>query len=185
MKVIVGLGNPGKKYSENRHNIGFKVVDRLAAENRLRLRKSLSQKAWLGEFNSESNLFLLAKPISFMNNSGSSVARILARHKVSSQNLLVIYDDADLDLGLMRLRSGGSSAGHKGIASVLEVLGRKDISRLRVGIGRFKQGDLADYVLSDFSRSEKERLDMVISRAAIASLEWFQEGKEKTIKLEL
>jgi len=185
LKAIVGLGNPGKKYLENRHNIGFRVIDKLAAENRLRLKRSLSQKAWLGEFNSESHVFLLAKPVSFMNNSGISVARILARYKVSPQNLLVVYDDADLDLGLMRLRKSGSSAGHKGIASVLEVLGRKDISRLRIGIGRFRQGDLADYVLSDFSQAEKEKLDMVISRAAIASLEWFKEKKEKTIKVEL
>ncbi len=183
MKIIVGLGNPDKKYSENRHNIGAKVIERLAAEYSIKLRRSIRQKAWLGELQTEADNFLLVKPRTYMNNSGLCVGKIFARYKVSLQDLLIVYDDADLQLGTLRIKKSGSSGGHRGIGSIMAVLGREEINRLKVGIGRSTGSDLADYVLSDFSQEEKKYLEKVIGEAAKISLDWFKERKEETVKI--
>ncbi len=188
MKIIVGLGNPGKNYSENRHNIGFKVIDRLArqagAGYGFRLKRSIRQKAWLGQIRKEQDSFLLVKPRTYMNRSGLCVNKVLAKHKVSLDDLLIIYDDADLELGTLRIKKSGSSGGHRGIGSIIDILGREEISRLKVGIGRPPKGGLTDYVLTNFSLREKEKLDLVLSEAAKLSLNWFEEKKEKTVKID-
>ncbi len=184
MKIIVGLGNPGKNYSESKHNIGFAVIDKLATQYQVRLKRAIRQKAWLGQLRRGPGHFLLVKPKTYMNNSGDCVSRVLAKYKVSLQDLLVVYDDADLDLGLMRLRKGGSSAGHRGIASVMNALGRQEVNRLKVGIGRLNCGDLTNYVLSCFSRDEIKKVNRIISEAAKVSLDWFKERKEKTVKID-
>jgi peptidyl-tRNA hydrolase, PTH1 family len=189
LKVIVGLGNPGKKYSENRHNIGFKVIDQLACRYKVKLKRSIRQKAWLGELRIDSDCFLLVKPKTYMNASGLCLNRVLAKYKVSSEDLLVIYDDADLDFGTLRIKKSGSSAGHRGISSIINVLGTKEINRLKVGIGRpaFRGGDcqlpLTEYVLSNFSGEEKKQLKEVIVKAVEVSLDWFKDRKEKTVKI--
>ncbi|MCF7872794.1 MAG: aminoacyl-tRNA hydrolase [Candidatus Omnitrophica bacterium] len=191
MKIIVGLGNPGKKYSENRHNIGFKIVDQLAGRYKIKLRRSIRQKAWLGELRIGSDYFLLVKPKTYMNASGLCVNRVLAKYKVLTEDLLVIYDDADLDLGVLRIKKSGSSAGHRGMASIIDALGTKEINRLKVGIGRPtpSRGDyqppLTEYVLSNFSGEEKENLTKVINQAAAIPLNWFKTKKEKTVKINL
>lgn len=183
MKIIVGLGNPGKKYSENRHNIGAKVIDQLADDHKVNLKRSVRQKAWLGELKINSDCFLLVKPRTYMNNSGLCVGRVLAKNKVSPEDLLVIYDDADLELGVLRIKKKGSSGGHRGIASIVDILGTEEVNRLKVGIGRSADGELSDYVLSDFSYAEKKELTKVISQAAKASLNWFNEKREETIRI--
>ncbi|MCF7869791.1 MAG: aminoacyl-tRNA hydrolase [Candidatus Omnitrophica bacterium] len=189
MKVIVGLGNPGKKYSENRHNAGFKIIDQLVYEYEVKLKRSIRQKAWLGELRIDSDCFLLVKPKTYMNVSGLCVSRVLAKYKVSTEDLLIIYDDADLNLGTLRIKKSGSSAGHGGAASIIDVLGTKEINRLKVGIGRptLGRGDyqlpLTEYVLSNFSSEEKKQLKEVIAKAVEVSLDWFREKKEKTIKV--
>ncbi|MCF7916563.1 MAG: aminoacyl-tRNA hydrolase [Candidatus Omnitrophica bacterium] len=185
MKIIVGLGNPGKNYSENRHNIGAKVVDQLASNYKINLKRSVRQKAWLGELKINSDSFLLVKPRTYMNNSGLCVGRVLAKYKVSVEDLLVVYDDADLELGVLRTKKKGSSGGHRGIASIVDILGTEEVNRLKVGIGRSVDHDLSDYVLSDFSYEEKKELTKVISKAAEISLNWFKAKKEKTIKINL
>lgn len=184
MKVIVGLGNPGKKYLDNRHNIGFRIIDRLAFEYQVRLRRSFVQKAWLGKLRVDSDLFLLVKPTTYMNNSGVCVAAVLAKQGISLDDLLVVYDDADLELGLIRARKNGSAAGHRGIASIIDFSGSSEINRLKVGIGRSGRGGLAGYVLSNFSQDEKVRLDRIIDEAKKVSLGWFKEKKEETIRVE-
>lgn len=189
MKIIVGLGNPGKKYSENRHNIGFKIVDQLAGRYKVRLKRSIRQKAWLGELRIGSDYFLLVKPKTYMNASGLCVNRVLAKHKVLTEDLLVIYDDADLDLGTLRIKKSGSSAGHRGMASIIDALGTKEINRLKVGIGRPKisRGDyqlpLTEYVLSNFSGKEKKQLQEIIAKTVEVVLNWFKDRQEKTIKV--
>ncbi|MCF7873218.1 MAG: aminoacyl-tRNA hydrolase [Candidatus Omnitrophica bacterium] len=189
MKIIVGLGNPGKKYSENRHNIGFKVVDQLACKYKVKLKRTIRQKAWLGELKIDFDSFLLVKPKTYMNNSGLCVGRVLAKYKVPRQDLLVVYDDVDLNLGTLRIKKSGSSGGHKGIASIIDILGTKEINRLRVGVGRptFGRGGpnrpLTDFVLSNFSSEEKKQLKEVIKEAAEISLKWFEDRQEKTIKI--
>ncbi|MFO8053088.1 MAG: aminoacyl-tRNA hydrolase [Candidatus Omnitrophota bacterium] len=189
MKVIVGLGNPGKNYSENRHNIGFKVVDQLAYRYKVKLKRTIRQRAWLGELRIDSDYFLLVKPKTYMNNSGFCLNRVLAKYKVPVQNLLVVYDDADLDFGTLRIKKSGSSGGHRGIASIIDILGTKDINRLKVGIGRpaLRRGQLqlplTEYVLSNFSGEEKKQLREVLTKAVEVSLDWFKEKKEKTIKV--
>ncbi len=183
LKVVVGLGNPGKKYLKTRHNVGFRVIDRLAVQYKVKLKKSVRLKACLGELKLGLDSFLLVKPKTYMNNSGYSVVRILAKYKASVKDLLVIYDDADLDLGCIRIRKRGSSAGHRGLASLIEALGAKQINRMKIGIGRLGSGDLADYVLSNFSSQEKKIADKVVSEAAKISLEWFGDSEEKTIQV--
>lgn len=183
MKAIVGLGNPQKTYSQTRHNVGFRVIDRLAAHYKVNFENAVQQKAWIGRLSNQAGCFLLVKPKTYMNNSGLCVSKVLNEYKIPASDLLVVYDDADLDLGFIRLREKGSSAGHKGIASVMRFLGTQDVGRLRIGIGRINRGGLADYVLSEFSQKEEKEIDKVIREAAKISLEWFEERKEKTLKV--
>lgn len=181
MKLIVGLGNPGKKHSQTRHNIGFAVVDRLAVYCRVQLRRLFYPRAWIGKANFGNDSCLLVKPCTYMNNSGSLVAGFLTKHKIAWDELLVIYDDADLNLGVIRLRKAGSAGGHKGMASVIRAAGQEEISRLRLGIGKPPENELADYVLKEFLPEEKPQVERVIAKAAEMSTAWIEKKEEKTI----
>jgi len=181
MFLIVGLGNPGREYKETRHNAGFMVVDRLCQKwgvkpNRLQSHALIAQTL-VGE-----QRVILAKPQTFMNLSGQSVAPLARFYKVENNNLLVVHDDLDLPLGTLRLRPGGGSAGQKGLSSTIQLLGTQEFCRLRVGIGRPPgRMDAADYVLQSFSAGEKETMQFVLAKAEEAVLVYLEQGIVKAM----
>jgi peptidyl-tRNA hydrolase, PTH1 family len=159
--LLIGLGNPGPRYAKTRHNIGFRCIDFLAQRFNIEItRKRFAAK--LGEGSMGKAHVILAKPQTFMNDSGKAVQPISHWFKVSPEHILVIYDDLDLPIGRLRLRSGGSSGGHRGVNSIIEDTGNPDFNRLRIGIGRPAQGDPIDYVLNAFSVDEERIIDEVI-----------------------
>lgn len=165
-RLIVGLGNPGRRYQRTRHNVGFLVVDRLVE----REGASWSQdKKWEAEVAKGAERYYL-KPRTFMNLSGRSVAGIANFYKIEPGKILIIYDDVDLALGVMRFRTTGSAGGHRGVASVIELLGTRDFGRLKIGVGRSSRGgmDLADHVLSPFLAEEEPILEKSLDRAVEA-----------------
>ena len=179
--LIVGLGNPGLAYRHNRHNIGFMVADVLAQKLEIPL-KRVKFKAQIGNGKVEGIPVIIAKPLTYMNNSGEAVAPLVHYFKVPLERLLVIHDDMDLPLGTLRMRPSGGSAGHNGMLSIFDKLGTNAIPRLRVGIGRPPgRMDPADYVLQDFPKNEEELLNMVIAQACEAVLAFVTTGLEKAM----
>ena len=174
MKLIVGLGNPGKSYAHNRHNVGFKCLNCFARVHSIRFdRRQCQARVGIGEVRREK--LLLAKPGTFVNLSGKSVAGLVHKHNIPLSDLLVIYDDLDLPLGRIRLRQNGSSGGHKGMNSIISALGSEDFPRIRVGIGRpqteersISEDAIINYVLSDFSSQEEAIVKPVIAKVAEA-----------------
>jgi PTH1 family peptidyl-tRNA hydrolase len=181
--LIVGLGNPGLAYRHNRHNVGFMVAEALAEKIDIPL-KRVKFKAQIGNGKYEGIPVIIAKPLTFMNNSGEAVAPLVRYFKVPLERLLVIHDDMDLPLGTLRMRPSGGSAGHNGMLSIFDKLGTNAIPRLRVGIGRPPgRMDPADYVLQDFPKSDKELLKMVIGQACEAALAFITTGLEKAMNI--
>lgn len=163
--LVVGLGNPGRGHVNNRHNIGFKVIDQLAAALGCRLSRRRS-RAHLAEGAVEGKRVVLAKPQTYMNLVGHSVAPLVRYYRVPLSHLLLVCDDLDLPLGTLRLRERGGSAGHKGLRSVFEHLHSQAFPRLRLGIGRPPDGlDPADYVLQNFASGERDQVLQVVSRS--------------------
>jgi len=184
MKLIVGLGNPGRGYASNRHNIGFICLNHFARMQGIRFDKKQGQ-ARIGSGEVAGNDLIIAKPQTYMNLSGQSVSRLIKKFNVSLDNLLIIHDDLDLPLGKIRIRQGGSSGGHKGIDSIISKLGSQDFLRVRVGTGRptpsegsaeISEADIIAYVLSDFTTDEKQTVTKVIPRVSEAILCLFTEG---------
>ncbi|GAB7387215.1 aminoacyl-tRNA hydrolase [Bacillaceae bacterium] len=174
MKIIVGLGNPGKEYEETRHNVGFLVVDRIAAELGIDLHQT-KFKSVFGEKLVAQEKVILLKPLTYMNLSGEAVAEIAAFYKLAAEDLLIIYDDLDLPVGKIRLRFKGSSGGHNGMKSIIRQLGTEEFKRIRVGIGRPASGQsVVDYVLSPFLPAERQDLERAVERAAQAALAWLE-----------
>lgn len=184
MKLIVGLGNPGGLYAHSRHNIGFTVVKALARKYKAVLKKdfgisSLSAKARIAGRN-----IALALPLTFMNLSGEAVSRLLKKYKVGIESLLVVCDDLDLGFGRLKLRPSGSSAGHRGIRSVIDSLKCEEFARLRVGIGRpNKDIETADYVLSEFSKKEKTQVRETIEKARGCCESWVTKGINEAMNI--
>ena len=176
--IIAGLGNPGRQYRNNRHNIGFMLIDRLAARLEVKFSR-LEAKALVTKANYQNRRLILAKPQTYMNLSGQSIATLVKFYHVPIENLLVAYDDVDLPFGSIRLRPGGGSAGQKGMASIIERLGTQEYPRLRLGIGR-PQGcmEAADYVLQDFPTAEIAILPEILDRAVQAVLTCVWQGLE-------
>ncbi|MCY3021888.1 MAG: aminoacyl-tRNA hydrolase [Planctomycetota bacterium] len=201
MKLIVGLGNPGREYAGTRHNVGFRVADLLAG----RLGVEFDRRKFKGEYASaalparagpanaarqdedeegDSGKLLLVKPQTYMNLSGETVSGFSGYFKISLAALLVVVDDVALPLGVLRLRRGGSDGGHKGLMDISQRLGSQEFARLRVGVGGREHGaatpvgDLADHVLRRFSAAEEEKLKGELALAADACLCWAQEGIE-------
>jgi PTH1 family peptidyl-tRNA hydrolase len=168
MKLIVGLGNPGKLYAKNRHNVGFRFINHLARQHHILL-KSHHARARIGSGEVDGEPVILAKPRTFINLSGESVSLLIARLALPLDDLLVVYDELDLPLGKIRLRKGGSSGGHKGLASIITSLGGDDFIRLRLGIGHPEEGrDVVAYVLSDFTPDEEGVIGEAMKKAAEA-----------------
>jgi PTH1 family peptidyl-tRNA hydrolase len=174
MKIVVGLGNPGREYAATRHNLGFMVADTLA--RRLGATPARSRfKAEIAEANHNSEKIVLVKPQTYMNLSGHAVREVVNWHKVPRANVLVVLDELDLPFGTIRLRAEGSAGGHNGLAHIIEQLGGKDIARLRIGIGRGQIAATAQ-VLSRFSSAEQAELPELISAAADCAMLWLDEG---------
>lgn len=172
--LVVGLGNPGAKYAGNRHNIGFRCVDRLAGAHGLVFDKKQA-KAVLAQGQIGGRRVILTKPQTFVNSSGEAVAPLARFYKVEAHDVLVIYDDLDLPQGTIRIRPRGSSGGHNGLKSIVEHLGTQGFPRIRVGIGRPPgRMEPKGYVLQDFSAAELQVMDEVCERV-LAALEVFVE----------
>lgn len=181
MKVIVGLGNPGPQYRWTRHNLGFLVLDALAASLGSEFLKEKHQ-GLLAEASTAGTRLLLIKPMTFMNRSGDCVAPASHNKVDSPADILVITDDVNLPLGKLRIRTGGSAGGHNGLKSLIERLGSQDFPRLRLGVGDQRaNGDLADHVLAKFHPEEKDTVDEMITRAVDATLTWAQHGAERAM----
>jgi peptidyl-tRNA hydrolase, PTH1 family len=179
--LIVGLGNPGRQYRKNRHNIGFLLVDRLAERLDVSFSR-LESKALVTKADYQGLRLVLAKPQTYMNLSGQAVASLLKFYKIPLENLLVTYDDVDLPFGSLRLRPTGGSAGQKGMASIIERLGTQDFPRLRLGVGRPPgRMDAADYVLQDFSPGEEPVLSESLERGVQSILVFVTLGLEASM----
>jgi PTH1 family peptidyl-tRNA hydrolase len=167
VKLIVGLGNPGRKYAGTRHNVGFDIVDLIASRHRLEW-ESAPAEALIAKWRGASAL--LAKPLTFMNLSGQAVGDLLRFFKIDLQDLLVVVDDVNLEVGRLRARPGGSAGGHNGLKSLIGLLGSEEFARLRVGVGRGDaRRDLADHVLARFDPEERTIVAEAVGRAADAA----------------
>lgn len=167
MHIIVGLGNPGKKYDATRHNIGFEAIDMLAKRNNIEVKK-LKHKALCGEGTIGGNKVLLVKPQTFMNLSGQSLLDIVQFYKVDPKNIVVLYDDIDIPVGTLRIREKGSSGTHNGMKSIIYLLQTDQFPRIRIGVGKPQFGDLADYVLGRFPKEEISTMLETLERASQA-----------------
>ena len=176
--LVVGLGNPGREYARNRHNVGWMVVDELARRHNGSWRSKFSGQ--LAEIRLEGHKLALLKPETFMNDSGTSVGAAVRFYKLDPDAVLVVHDEGDFELGRLQLRLGGGSAGHNGLRSLAQHLKTQDFIRLRVGVGRPERGDprpLADYVLSDFAPHDDA--ETLVARAADAVETLDTEGIER------
>ncbi len=166
-KLIVGLGNPGEQYKNNRHNIGFKIIDAFAKKNKILLDKK--------QFNGEFGVFILngekvviAKPLTYMNLSGEFVKSFIDYYGLSIDDLYIIYDDVDTNIGSFRLKTTGSSGGQNGMKNIIEKLGTENIKRIRIGVGpRNKKVPLANFVLSNFTQDELTKISKVINNVCV------------------
>ena len=175
MKLIVGLGNPGPEYRDTKHNIGFRVLDRLASRHAVRWRQS--RQAEVGEGKVAGEAVLLAKPQVFMNRSGEAVLDLMRENRLAVFDLVVVYDDLDLEIGRIRIRTRGGSGGHRGMESIIQALGDDRFIRVRLGIGRDERVDPAEYVLKPFPQPDHPLIAAAVARAA--------EGIERIIAGEL
>ncbi|MCZ6678200.1 MAG: aminoacyl-tRNA hydrolase [Candidatus Poribacteria bacterium] len=164
VKLIVGLGNPGPRYENTKHNVGFWVVNELMLRLRLNrlenlCRSLIARTEW---YDSE---IIFAKPMTYMNNSGQAVKALVQWFDIGLDNLCVVYDDLNLELGMLRIRRAGSDGGHNGMKSIIRHLDSQDFPRVRIGIGK-AEGEWMDHVLSDFSAIERGKIDVVVRRTA-------------------
>ncbi len=176
VKLIIGLGNPGMRYEHTKHNVGFRVID--ALYEKLCQRDSLLRPTHTSICNSlviqttwHDTSIILAKPMTYMNNSGAAVSALIKRFEIPLQELCIVYDDVHLDIGVIRMRRKGSDGGQKGMKSIIQHLGTTDFPRLRIGIGE-AIGALIDYVLTEFSEDEEIEITHTIDRA-VAAIETF------------
>ena len=184
MKLIVGLGNPGRGYTNNRHNVGFICLNYFAKEQGIRFDKKQG-RARIGVGEVAGSEVMVARPQTYINLSGQSVSLLVKKFNIDLNNLLVIHDDLDLPLGKIRIRYGGGSGGHNGVESIITELGSQDFIRIRVGIGRpsaigdsaeISEADIITYVLSDFTPEGKQTIIQVIPRVSEAILCLLTEG---------
>ena len=179
--LVAGLGNPGAEYENTPHNLGFLVVDRLAARNAIRITRRESM-ALVGRGSVAGEHVLLAKPQTFMNLSGSSVKGLLVKHGLKPEELILIYDELDLPWKSLRIRPNGSAGGHNGVRDVLRTVGTGDFPRVRLGVhGGRREGDGARIVLAEFTRAQKKELDELLDLAALAVESIIAEGVEKSM----
>jgi PTH1 family peptidyl-tRNA hydrolase len=180
MKLVVGLGNPGARYRRTRHNLGFRVVDRLAERWSVAV-GGRRHETELGEGSYSAQRVVLAKPLTFMNLSGEAVTRLRRSYHCEPGDVIAVYDELDLPLGRIRVRRGGGPGGHRGVVSLIAAIGA-EFSRIRIGIGRPPGGaDPAEFVLEAFTPEEAARIDGIVDRAANAVESLIRDGLEKTM----
>ena len=174
--MIAGLGNPGKKYFQTRHNIGFMVVDELANKNNLKISKSRFDAEYIN-FSLEQDKLFLVKPQSYMNNSGFPIQKLASYFRINISNVIVVHDDIDLPFGRLRISKGRGHGGHNGIRSIIQTLGTKDFTRIRVGIANpERQNSVTGHVLGGFSKEETKAINKLIIKTAEASLSVIKNG---------
>lgn len=169
MYIIAGLGNPGKEYTGTRHNVGYEALDCLAEKYNVKLNK-LKFNSVYGETTINGEKVMLVKPVTYMNRSGIAIDEIMKFYKIPAENLIVIYDDIDIPVGTLRIRPNGSPGTHNGMRSIIQHVGT-NFPRIRIGIGRNPQMDLADYVLQRFSKDDAEKIHPIVEKAVEAAIE--------------
>lgn len=180
MFVIAGLGNPGRKYEKTRHNMGFLAIDSLAEKNGIKVNK-IKHRALVGDGMISDRRVLLVKPQTYMNLSGISIREIADYYDVPAEDILVIYDDFDLELGTLRIRKKGSAGSHNGMKSVIDELGTKDFPRIRIGIGSSRGKDWKDFVIGKASKDDMQVLSDAASRAADAAACILEKGIDRAM----
>lgn len=179
--LIVGLGNPGLKYRKTRHNIGFLAADLLAQKMSVRFKKGRGA-FYSTEFQVEMNPVILAKPLTFMNNSGQAVSELVSYYNIEPSHLLIILDEIELPVGRLRLRAQGTGGGHNGLNSIIQHLGTKSFARLRIGIGtEYAKKDMTKFVLANFTRNEQKELDTILDHAVDAVLSFIRDGVDRAM----
>lgn len=182
MKAVIGLGNPGIKYSETKHNAGFMLLDLFSKERSYSYRNDFRGKLAEGRLNEER--IVLLKPYTYMNLSGLAVRELVSYYKIAGQDILVIVDDMDLPLGKIRLRPKGSSGGHNGLKSIIGELGTQEFWRLKLGVGRPKEDhDVINHVLSTFTKEEKKVFTEVMDKALQVLLLWLEGRGEEAMNV--
>jgi len=182
---VIGLGNPGSKYEFTRHNIGFRIVDSLARDMGIEFNKVKSYYSLISRGMINNHKVMLVKPQTFINLSGRAVNRVVSYYKIPLQDLLIVYDDLNLELGQVRIRKKGSSGGHKGIESIMQYLNSEDIPRLRIGIRNPSVNynfDCVSYVLSNFNNDEEDKIEKVIQLSTKAVKTIIEYGFEKAMR---
>ena len=180
MKLIVGLGNPGQRYKNTRHNVGFRVIDELLQRSPKTKLENLYESL-VARTSVAGCEVILAKPLTYMNHCGRAVSEILHQFDIPFQSMCVVYDDLHLDIGVLRIRRSGSDGGHKGLKSIQNLLNTQALSLLRIGIGKPDSELWTDYVLSEFLSSENEEIDCTIQRAADAIEILIADGIQKAM----
>lgn len=164
MKLIVGLGNPGKTYHNTRHNVGFIVLDNIAKDLNQKFNLDKNKKCEILETIINNEKVILIKPITYMNNSGESVRLVCDFYKINSSDILVFNDDLDIELGRIKIKQNGSSGGHKGIQSIIDHLHTNEIKRVKIGISKTEKENVIDYVLTKFNKVEQKIIDEEASK---------------------
>lgn len=183
MYIIAGLGNPGKQYEGTRHNVGFNSLDILADRYNIDVSEK-AHRAYIGKGVIEGNKVILVKPQTYMNLSGESIRSALDYYKIDLEDFIVIYDDISLEPGQLRIRKKGSAGGHNGVKNIIAHLGTQEFSRIRVGVGeKPPRMDLADYVLSRFSKGETEKMEQAYKDAAAAVVDMMTLGIDAAMNL--
>lgn len=173
MKAVIGLGNPGSKYTETKHNVGFMLLDRIIKEKGYSYRNDFRGKVAEGR-SMEDRVFFL-KPYTYMNLSGMAVSQLVSYYKILPEDILVVHDDMDLPLGKIRMRAKGSAGGHNGLKSIIGELGSQEFWRLKIGVGRPKENwDVVNHVLSSFNKAEEKILAEAMEQAHKAVLLWLE-----------
>lgn len=181
MYIIAGLGNPGKKYEDTRHNIGFNTIDRLADKLNIKVNK-IKFKGLVGEGRIAAEKVILLKPHTFMNNSGESIVEILNFYKLKPEDLIVVVDDIDIEFAQLKIKKNGSAGTHNGLKSIVNLTGSKDFARFKVGVGKkHPNEDLANFVLSTFSSKDKKHIEDAIDACADAIINAVESGIDKAM----
>lgn len=175
MHIIVGLGNPGNRYENTRHNMGFLTIDRLAKKYNVRVDK-IKFKSLIGEFYLNGEKIILVKPQTFMNNSGEAVREVMNFYKEDIKNLLVVVDDIDIEFATIKIKKKGSAGTHNGLKSIIYQLQSDEFPRLKIGVGKNNLPDLADFVLSGFAENEKKSIRETIDSAVEAITTYIVKG---------
>ena len=180
MKLIIGLGNVGGKYTFTRHNVGFMLADKIALDNGAEFRDNSKLKSLITKFVRDGEEYMLVKPTTYMNLSGEAMRAVIDYYKIDPKDMIIIYDDLSLDIGRIRFRATGSDGGHNGIKSIIKHLGSKDFARLKIGIGPQPPIPAEAFVLQNFDNQTLENLKDVLTKSEEAVFYYFDNGIEKT-----